>query len=186
MLFGVIVFGVWIWLCDEWCCWSGFVVLLCSVSVFKVVVVLVVGIVVVWICNIDRGVFILICGLLWVLFVVFGVFVFCMVLFGWMCFGCYVYVIGGGVEVVCCVGVNFYWICMFVFGFVFVMVGVGGIVYVFWLWLVLMFYDGGMLVFYVVVAVVIGGISFFGGCGKLLYVIFGGLVIVVIDNGMGL
>jgi len=49
-----------------------------------------------------------------------------------------------------------------------------------------MFYDGGMLVLYVVVAVVIGGMSLFGGCGRFLYVIFGGLVIVVIDNGMGL
>jgi len=98
MFFGVVFFGVWMWLWDERRCRSGFVVLLCSVSVFKVGVVFGVGIVVVWICNINWGVLILICGVFWVVLVVFGVLVLSIVLLSWICFGCYVYVIGGGVE----------------------------------------------------------------------------------------
>ena len=64
--------------------------------------------------------------------------------------------------------------------------GIAGIVYASRLRSVSTAIDGGTLVLYAVAAAVIGGTSLFGGRGKAINAVLGGLVIAAIDNGMGL
>ncbi|MGN6610668.1 MAG: sugar ABC transporter permease [Angustibacter sp.] len=186
MLLGVVAFGAWTWLRDERRRRSGLVAPPRSVSSLKVAAALVAGGVVVWICNIDRGVLIPIQGLPWVVLVVLGVLALCTALLGRTRFGRYVYAIGGGAEAARRAGVNLYRIRTLAFGLASLTAGVGGIVYASRLRSVSTSYDGGTLVLYAVAAAVIGGTSLFGGRGKPLHAILGGLVIAAIDNGMGL
>ena len=64
--------------------------------------------------------------------------------------------------------------------------GAAGIVYASRLGSISNNIDGGQLVLYAVAAAVIGGTSLFGGRGKMVHALLGGLVIATIYNGMGL
>jgi D-xylose transport system permease protein len=158
-----------------------------SVLVLKVAGIVIAGIVVIALCNVDRGRgAISIQGVPWVLLIVFG--------FAWLWttilkrtkFGVYVYAIGGNSEAARRAGISVNRIRVAVFTIAGFMGGVAGIIYASRLRSVSTNLDGGTLVLYCIAAAVIGGTSLFGGRGRAVSAILGGLVIASIDNGMGL
>jgi D-xylose transport system permease protein len=157
-----------------------------SVSVIKVVAALLAGIVVVLICNTDRGVLVPIEGVPWVVLVVLAVLAAWSVLLGRTKFGRYVYAIGGNAEAARRAGVSLANIRTLAFMLGSFTAGIAGVVYASRLRSVSTALDGGTLVLYAVAAAVIGGTSLFGGRGRAINAVLGGLVIAAIDNGMGL
>jgi len=158
-----------------------------SVLYLKVIGIIVAGIAVITLCNVNRGrgAF-TIEGVPWVLLIVFG--------FAWLWtvvlrrtkFGTYVYAIGGNAEAARRAGIAVNRIRVIVFTIAGFMGGVAGLIYASRLRSVSTNLDGGTLVLYCIAAAVIGGTSLFGGRGKAISAILGGLVIASIDNGMGL
>jgi D-xylose transport system permease protein len=158
-----------------------------SVLYLKVLGIIVAGIIVIALCNVNRGrgAF-TIQGVPWVLLIVFG--------FAWLWtvvlrrtkFGTYVYAIGGNAEAARRAGIAVNRIRVTVFTIAGFMGGVAGLIYASRLRSVSTNLDGGTLVLYCIAAAVIGGTSLFGGRGKAISAILGGLVIASIDNGMGL
>jgi D-xylose transport system permease protein len=157
-----------------------------SVTLLKIATVIAAGIVVVAICNVDRGRLVPIQGMPWVLLIVVGFVTVWSVLLGRTSFGTYVYAIGGNAEAARRAGVAVNRIRVWVFVIAGFMGGVAGIIYASRLRSVSTNLDGGTLVLYCIAASVIGGTSLFGGRGKPIHAILGGLVIASIDNGMGL
>ena len=157
-----------------------------GVTILKIVTVVLAGIVVVAICNVDRGRLVPIRGVPWVLLIVLGFVTVWSVLLGRTSFGTYVYAIGGNAEAARRAGVAVNRIRVQVYVIAGLMGGVAGIVYASRLRSVSTNLDGGTLVLYCIAASVIGGTSLFGGRGKVIHAILGGLVIASIDNGMGL
>ena len=158
-----------------------------SVLALKVAGIVVAGIVVITLCNVDRGRgAISIQGVPWVLLIVFG--------FAWLWttilkrtkFGVYVYAIGGNAEAARRAGISVNRIRVTVFTIAGFMGGVAGIIYASRLRSVSTNLDGGTLVLYCIAAAVIGGTRLFGGRGRAFSALLGGLVIASIDNGMGL
>jgi D-xylose transport system permease protein len=150
------------------------------------VTVLVAGVIVVLICNTNRGTVVAIRGMPWVVLIVLGVLALWTFLLGRTRFGRYVYAIGGNAEAARRAGVNLAGIRTLCFTLVSFTAGIAGIIYASRLRSVSTALDGGQLVLYAVAAAVIGGTSLFGGRGKALHAVLGGLVIAAIDNGMGL
>jgi D-xylose transport system permease protein len=157
-----------------------------GVTVVKIAGALVAGVIVVLICNADRGVVTSIRGVPWVVLLVLGVLVFTSALLGRTRFGRYVYAIGGNPEGARRAGVSLVLIRTLCFTLASFTAGIAGIVYASRLRSVSTSIDGGTLVLYAVAAAVIGGTSLFGGRGKPGRAVLGGLVIAAIDNGMGL
>ncbi|NYD42490.1 sugar ABC transporter permease [Nocardioides panaciterrulae] len=186
MLVVVGVFGVWSWFRDERRRRSGLVAPPRSLTLIKILLTLTAGVVVVAICNTDRGVLVPIKGVPWVLLLVLAVLLAWTVVLARTRFGRFVYAIGGGPEAARRAGVNLALIRTVAFALGSFTAGIAGIVYASRLRSVSTSYDGGTLVLYAVAAAVIGGTSLFGGRGKPLHAVLGGLVIAAIDNGMGL
>ncbi len=164
----------------------GNVVAPAMITILKVVGVVLAGIIVVAICNVDRGRIVPIRGVPWVLLIVLGFVTVWTILLGRTSFGTYVYAIGGNAEATRRAGVAVDRIRVLVFVIAGLMGGVAGIIYASRLRSVSTNLDGGTLVLYCIAASVIGGTSLFGGRGKVVHAILGGLVIASIDNGMGL
>ena len=186
MLAVVAVFGVWTWLRDSRRRASGLVAPPASLTLVKILAVLVAGIAVVWVCDTNRGNLVAIRGVPWVLLVVLAMLAAWTVLLSRTRFGRYVYAIGGSPEAARRAGVNLAMIRTLAFTLAAFTAGIAGIVYASRLRSVSTSFDGGTLVLYAVAAAVIGGTSLFGGRGKALHAVLGGLVIAAIDNGMGL
>jgi len=165
---------------------SGLVAPPVSLTVLRIVGVLVAGVVVVLICNTDRGVVTSIKGVPYVVYLVLGVLVAWTFLLARTKFGRYVYAIGGNPESARRAGVSLSFIRTMCFALASLTAGIAGIVYASRLRSVSTSIDGGTLVLYAVAAAVIGGTSLFGGRGKPGNAVLGGLVIAAIDNGMGL
>ena len=186
MLVVVGSYAAWSWFRDERRRRSGLVAPPRSLTVLKIVATFAAGLVVVLVCNTDRGVLVSIRGVPWVLLVVLGVLAAWTVLLSRTRFGRFVYAIGGSPEAARRAGVNLALIRTLCFMLASFTAGFAGIVYASRLRSVSTSYDGGTLVLYAVAAAVIGGTSLFGGRGKPLHAVLGGLVIAAIDNGMGL
>jgi D-xylose transport system permease protein len=180
------LYGVRAWLRDARRRASGLVAPPVSLTVLRIVGVLVAAVIVVLICNTDRGVNTPIKGVPWVVFVVLGVLVAWTFLLGRTRFGRYVYAIGGNPEAARRAGISLATIRTVCFALASFTAGIAGIVYASRLRSVSTSIDGGTLVLYAVAAAVIGGTSLFGGRGKPANAVLGGLVIAAIDNGMGL
>lgn len=148
--------------------------------------VIIAGIVVVTICNIDRGRLVPIQGVPWVLLIVLGFVTLWNVLLTRTRFGTYVYAIGGNAEAARRAGIAVNRVRIAVFTIAGLMGGAAGVIYASRLRSVSTNLDGGTLVLYCIAAAVIGGTSLFGGRGRAIHAILGGLVIASIDNGMGL
>lgn len=101
-------------------------------------------------------------------------------------FGRYVYAIGGNAEAARRAGVNLALIRTAAFGLSGFTAGLAGIVFESRLGSMSIDIDGGTYVLYAVAAAVIGGASLFGGRGKPVHALLGGIVIAAIYNGMGL
>ena len=157
-----------------------------SVTVLKIVGIIAAGIIVVLICNANRGRLVPIQGVPWVLLIVLFFVTVWNILLSRTAFGTYVYAIGGNAQATRRAGVAVNRIRILVFVIAGFMGGVAGLIYASRLRSVSTNLDGGTLVLYCIAASVIGGTSLFGGRGKAVHAILGGLVIASIDNGMGL
>ena len=182
----VAVFGLRMWFRDARRRRSGLVAPPTSLTIAKIVAVAVAGIVVVAICNTNRGALIAIRGVPWVVLVVLAVLALWTFVLGRTRFGRYVYAIGGNAEAARRAGVNLASVRTIAFTLAGFTAGIAGITEASRLRSVSTALDGGQLVLYAVAAAVIGGTSLFGGRGKPLHAVLGGLVIAAIDNGMAL
>jgi D-xylose transport system permease protein len=158
-----------------------------SLTIAKSASVAVAGIVVVLICNTNRGtVFRSIRGIPWVVLIVLGVVSVWTFVLGRTRFGRYIYAIGGSAEAARRAGVNLALVRTAAFALASFTAGIAGIIYASRLRSISTNIDGGTLVLYSVAAAVIGGTSLFGGRGRARDAVLGGIVIAAIDNGMGL
>jgi D-xylose transport system permease protein len=186
MLVIVGVFGLRTWLRESRRRASGLVAPPASLTLVKIAGALIAGVVVVIICNKDRGRSIPIRGMPWVVLIVLGVLAMWTIILGRTKFGRYVYAIGGNAEAARRAGVNLAMIRTLAFMLASFTAGIAGIVNASRLRSVSTALDGGNLVLYAVAAAVIGGTSLFGGRGKASHAVLGGIVIAAIANGMGL
>ena len=157
-----------------------------GVTTLKGVGIIAAGIIVVAVCNTDRGRLAPIQGVPWVVLIVLGFVTAWSILLSRTSFGTYVYALGGNAEAARRAGIAVNRIRVLVFVIAGFMGGVAGLIYASRLRSVSTNLDGGTLVLYCIAASVIGGTSLFGGRGKAIHAILGGLVIASIDNGMGL
>ena len=157
-----------------------------SLAVLKIVLFAVAGIILVVVCNTNRGVTIPLSGVPYVVPVVLAILLAWTVLLSRTRFGRYVYAIGGNAEAARRAGINVSRIRLACFVLCSMTGGMGGIVYASRLGSMSNNVNGGQLVLFAVAAAVIGGTSLFGGRGKMLHALLGGLIIATIANGMGL
>ena len=158
-----------------------------SITLLKIAVIAVAGIVVVLIGNSNRGsVLLAVSGLPWVVLIVLAVLVVYTVLLGRTRFGRYIYAIGGNAEAARRAGINVGRIKVAAFTLCGLTAGITGIIYASYLGSISSGVNGGQNVLNAVAAAVIGGTSLFGGRGKMLDAVLGGLVVGVIANGLQL
>jgi len=157
-----------------------------SVTVLKVAVMAIAGVVIVLIGNTNRGVTVVVDGVPWVVLVVLVVLVAWSMLLGRTRFGRYVYAIGGNAEAARRAGISLSRIRVLAFTLAGLTAGIMGIIYASFQNGVSSNVNGGQIVLYAVAAAVIGGTSLFGGRGKMLGAVLGGLVVAVIYNGLSL
>ncbi|GAB3798551.1 ABC transporter permease [Humibacter antri] len=150
-----------------------------GLSIIKIVLIAVAGIVLVLICSASTGV-------PWAVPIVLAI------VFGWTFllshtrFGRYVYAIGGNAEAARRAGINISWVRVVAFALASLTAGAAGIFYASRLGSISSNVDGGQYVLLAVAAAVIGGTSLFGGRGKIVHALLGGLIVATIYNGMGL
>lgn len=186
MLVIVGIFGVRTWRRDSRRRTAGLVAPPPSLTAAKIIAVLAGGVLLVLLCNADRGRLIPVYGVPWVVLLVLAVLAAWTYVLGRTRFGRYVYAIGGNAEGARRAGIPLARIRTIAFMLTSFTAGIAGIVYASRLRSISTALDGGTLVLYAVAAAVIGGTSLFGGRGKALHGVLGGLVIAAIDNGMGL
>ena len=163
---------------------SGLVAPPLSITLIKIGSVLVLGVVIVLICNINRANIGTLEGVPIFIYIVFGVLAVWTFLLGRMRFGRYIYAIGGNAEAARRAGVNVPMIRTSAFALAAVTAGLAGILYASLLGGMSNNVNGGQLVLYAVAAAVIGGTSLMGGRGKMSHAVLGGLVIGAINNGL--
>jgi D-xylose transport system permease protein len=186
MILIVAAFGARTWFREARRRAAGLVAPPAAVTAIKIAASAVAGIILVVICNTDRGRLVPIQGVPWVVLIVLAVLTAWTFLLGRTRFGRYVDAIGGNAEAARRAGINLPRIRTLCFMLSSFTAGIAGIVYASRLRSVSTALDGGTLVLYAVAAAVIGGTSLFGGRGKAIHAVLGGLVIAAIDNGMGL
>ena len=158
-----------------------------GVTLLKVAVMAIAGVIVVFVSNKNRGsLLVTLHGVPWVVLIVLGVLVLYTVLTGRTRFGRYVYAIGGNAEAARRAGVNLKRIRTVAFTLCGMTGGIAGILLGSQLNSVGTNFNGGQYVLFAVAAAVIGGTNLFGGRGRMLHAVLGGLVVAVIDNGLAL
>ncbi|QDC01645.1 ATP-binding cassette domain-containing protein [Mesorhizobium sp. 8] len=166
---------------------SGLITPPAGLTVVKIAAATVAGVVIVLICNTQRGVPAFpFSGMPWVVPIVLGVLFVWSVLLTRTRFGRYIYAIGGNAEAARRAGIGLGWSRTAGFTLAGLTAGIGGIVYASRLRSMSTSFDGGTIVLYVVATAVIGGTSLFGGRGHPLHAVLGGIVIAAIVNGMAL
>jgi D-xylose transport system permease protein len=157
------------------------------VTILKIAVMAVAGVVVVLIGNTNRGVgFAVVRGVPWVVPVILVLLVAWTILLNRTRFGRYVYAIGGNAEAARRAGINLTRIRIVAFMLCGLTAGISGIIWSSQLSGISNNFQGGQYVLYAVAAAVIGGTSLFGGRGRMLGAVLGGLVVGVIYNGLQL
>jgi D-xylose transport system permease protein len=178
------IYGSIVWVRDASRRRRGLVAPPASLTVLRIVFIAVAGVVVVAICNLDRGVQLPIQGVPWVVPIVLGVLVVWTILLERTKFGRYVYAVGGNAEAARRAGISLTAIRTWGFILVSVTAGIAGLLYSSWQGGMNTNINGGQLVLYAVAAAVIGGTSLFGGRGRMVHGVLGGLVIGTIYNGL--
>ena len=186
MLVIVGAFGIMTWRRDARRRTAGLTAPPPTLTLAKIVAVLVFGVLLVLLCNTDRGIRLPVYGVPWVVLVVFAVLAAWTYLLGRTRFGRYVYAIGGNAEAARRAGIPLARIRTMAFMLVSLTAGIAGVAYVSRQRSISTAFDCGTLVLYAVAAAVIGGTSLFGGRGKAVSGVLGGIVIAAIYNGMGL
>jgi D-xylose transport system permease protein len=157
-----------------------------SITVLTIVLVAAVGVALVAICNVNRGVLIPLQGVPWVIPFVLVVIAAWTFLLGRTRLGRYIYAIGANPEAARRAGINVARVRTIAFTLCTFTAGLGGLAYESRLGSMGIDVDGGTLVLLAVATAVIGGTSLFGGRGKAVHALLGGLVIAAISNGLGL
>jgi D-xylose transport system permease protein len=176
--------GAVLWLGDRRRRRAGLVAAPASLTLIKIGLMAVVGVVVVAICNVNRANFGTLDGVPWVIPIVLAVLGAWTVLLRRTRYGRYVYAIGGNPEAARRAGINVAAVRTWAFVLCSVTAGIAGLLYASYLGGMSNNVNGGQLVLYAVAAAVIGGTSLFGGRGKPIHGVLGGLVIGGIYNGM--
>jgi D-xylose transport system permease protein len=157
-----------------------------SITVATIAVTAIGGIVLVYICNLNRGLLAPLKGVPWVVpFVGLVLFAYS-ILLGRTRVGRYMYAIGANPEAARRAGINVPRIRRLAFTLSAMTAGIAGLVYVSFLGSISDDVPGGNYTLYGVAAAVIGGASLFGGRGKPIHALLGGLVIGIVFNGLAL
>jgi len=157
-----------------------------SVTLFQIGAAAVGGILLVYVCNLNRGLLIPLKGVPYVVPFVGIVLLVYSIFLGRTRLGRYMYAIGGNPEAARRAGINVQRVRRIAFVFSAMTAGIAGLVYVSFLGSISTGVDGGTYTLYAVAAAVIGGASLFGGRGKPIHALLGGLVIAVVYNGLAL
>ncbi len=157
-----------------------------SITVLTIVAVSVAGIVLVWICNLNRGSLSPVEGVPWVIPIVLLIIAGASFLLDRTRLGRYIYAIGASPEAARRAGIKVRRIRTVAFALCSFTAGLAVIVYASRLGSLSVGFDGGTYVLYAVAAAVIGGASLFGGYGKPIHPLLGGLVIATLTNGLAL
>jgi D-xylose transport system permease protein len=163
---------------------SGLVAPPVGLTVAKITFVAVAGIAVVAICNLNRGSFLPIVGVPWVVPLVLVVLAAWTMLLERTPFGRHMYAVGGNAEAARRAGINVSLVRTWGFILCSLTAGIAGVIYCSQLGGMTTNINGGQLVLYAVAAAVIGGTSLFGGRGRAIHGLLGGLVIGAIYNGL--
>jgi D-xylose transport system permease protein len=157
-----------------------------GISLLMVGAVTVAGVVLVWVCNLNRGVITPVQGVPWVLPIVIAILVASSFLLGRTRLGRYIYAIGASPEAARRAGIKVARIRTIAFALCSFTAGLAAVAYASRLGSISVGFDGGTYVLYAVAAAVIGGASLFGGYGKPIHPLLGGLVIATLTNGLAL
>jgi D-xylose transport system permease protein len=144
------------------------------------------GVLLVYICNLNRGVLTPVEGVPWVIPFLLLVLVVQTFLLARTRLGRYMYAIGASPEAARRAGINVARIRTIAFALCSFTAGLAAVVYASRLGSISVGFDGGTYVLYAVAAAVIGGASLFGGYGKPIHPLLGGLVIATLTNGLAL
>lgn len=180
----VLVFGMLLWRRDAGRRRSGLVAPPVWITLAKIGLVGAAGVAVVFICNINRGTFLPIIGVPWVVPLVLVVLSIWTLLLERTPFGRHMYAVGGNAEAARRAGIIVPRVRTLGFVLCSATAGVAGIIYLSQLGGMTTNINGGQLVLYAVAAAVIGGTSLFGGRGRVIHGLLGGLVIGAIYNGL--
>ena len=180
----VLLLGAFLWRRDAGRRRSGLVAPPVGLTLAKIGLVAAAGIAVVFICNLDRGNFLPIVGVPWVVPFVLVVLSIWSVLLERTPFGRHMYAVGGNPEAARRAGINVPRVRTLGFVLCSATAGIAGIIYCSQLGGMTTNIAGGQLVLYAVAAAVIGGTSLFGGRGRVIHGLLGGLVIGAIYNGL--
>ena len=183
---GVVVVGIgaFMWFGDARRRRAGLVAPPPSLTLLKIGLIAIAGIVVVAICNVNRANFGVLAGVPWVVPIVLAVLAAWTILLERTKYGRYLYAIGGNAEAARRAGINVALIVTIAFALCSMTAGIGVILYASYIGGMSNNVQGGQLVLFAVAAAVIGGTSLFGGRGKAIHGVLGGLVIGGIYNGM--
>jgi D-xylose transport system permease protein len=157
-----------------------------GITILRIVVTAVGGIVVVVVCNLNRGALTPLRGVPWVIPFVLAILVACTWLLSRTRLGRYIYAIGANPEAARRAGINVARIRTAGFAICAMIAGLAGLAYASRLGSISTSIQGGNLVLYAVAAAVIGGASLFGGRGRPLNALLGGIIIATVINGLGL
>jgi D-xylose transport system permease protein len=164
---------------------SGLVAPPLALTVLKIIGVGIAGLVVVLVCNHNRGRNgTILHGVPYVVPIVGVILIGYTFMLGRTKFGRYIYAIGGNAEAARRAGVSLKKIRTLAFVFASATGALAGIIYLSTLGSISTNIQGGNYVLYAVAAAVIGGTSLFGGRGKMAHAVLGGLVIATIYNGI--
>ncbi|HUB70467.1 MAG TPA: hypothetical protein VL984_08595 [Acidimicrobiales bacterium] len=182
----VVAFGVYNVFRDSRRRASGLVTPPMGLTLLKGAAVAAAGVVVVAICNVNRGSpKVPNSGVPWSIPILLGIFAAATLLLSRTRFGRYVYAIGGNAEAARRAGINVPLIRTVAFGLTGLMAGLAGMMYLSWLGSIATDIDPSYML-YAVAAAVIGGTTLYGGRGKALHGVLGGLVIAAVYNGIDL
>jgi D-xylose transport system permease protein len=157
-----------------------------GITLATVAAVAVAGFVLVFICNLNRGVLTTVQGVPWVIpFLAIVVIVQSFTLARTR-LGRYMYAIGASPEAARRAGIHVARVRTITFALCSFVAGLAVVVYASRLGSLSVGFDGGTYVLYAVAAAVIGGASLFGGHGKPIHPVLGGLVIAALTNGLAL
>lgn len=157
-----------------------------GLTLLKTGAVAVAGVVVVAICNVNRGTKTTVNhGVPWSIPILLAIVGAATVLLSRTRFGRYVYAIGGNAEAARRAGINVPLIRTVAFGLTGLMTGLAGMMYLSWLGSIATDIDPSFML-YAVAGAVIGGTSLYGGRGKALHGVLGGVVIAAVYNGIDL
>ncbi len=157
-----------------------------NVTVAKIVLLLIAGVLMIWIFNTNRSTFTTIDGMPFVIPIVLAIFAAGSFILIKTKAGRYIYAIGGNSEAARRSGINVNRYRLMAFALAGLTAGIAGLIYASRLGGISDSIEGGNLVLESVAAAVIGGTSLFGGRGKMINAVVGGVIIATIPNGMGL